>query len=51
MQRRFNEGGYWERLKSGELTEVKVEYHPNTRYPEVILPASRCGQCNRMVAG
>jgi hypothetical protein len=36
MQRRFNEGGYWDKLKAGELKEVKVEYHPDTIYPEVI---------------
>ena len=36
MQRRFNEGRYWERMKAGEFTEDVVDYHPNTAYPEVI---------------
>lgn len=36
MQRRFNDGRYWERMQSGEFTEVIVEYHPSTKYPEVI---------------
>ncbi len=36
MQRRFNEGKYWERMQTGEFTEVVVEYHPDTAYPEVI---------------
>jgi hypothetical protein len=36
MQRRFNEGKYWERMQAGEFTEVITEYHPTTAYPEVI---------------
>jgi hypothetical protein len=36
MQRRFNDGRYWERMQSGEFTEVVTEYHPNTAYPEVL---------------
>jgi hypothetical protein len=36
MQRRFNEGDYWARMQAGEFTEVVLEYHPNTAYPEVI---------------
>ena len=37
MRRRFNTGKYWERLRAGELEEHSIVYHPNTRYPEVIL--------------
>ncbi len=36
MQQRFNDGRYWERMQAGEFTERVVEYHPQTRYPEVI---------------
>jgi hypothetical protein len=36
MQRRFNEGKYWERMQAGEFTEVITEFHPSTVYPEVI---------------
>jgi hypothetical protein len=36
MQRRFNEGKYWERMQNGEFTEVVTEFHPSTAYPEVI---------------
>ena len=36
MQRRFNDGNYWKRMKSGEFTEVVTVWHPNTAYPEVI---------------
>jgi hypothetical protein len=36
MQRRFNDGRYWERMQAGEFTEVVTEFHPNTRYPEVL---------------
>lgn len=36
MQRRFNDGKYWERMQSGEFTEVIKEFHPDTRYPEVL---------------
>ena len=36
MQRRFNEGRYWDRMIAGEFREVVKEYHPNTAYPEVI---------------
>jgi hypothetical protein len=36
MQRRFNDGRYWDRLQTGEFTEVVTEYHPSTKYPEVI---------------
>jgi hypothetical protein len=36
MQRRFNEGRYWERMQEGEFIEVVTEYHPNTAYPEVL---------------
>ena len=36
MQRRFNEGKYWERMQAGEFREVVTEYHPNTAYPEVL---------------
>src|ERR1700730_15246257 len=35
-QRRFNDGGYWDRMKAGECTEEIRETHPDTRYPEVI---------------
>ena len=36
MQRRFNDGNYWKRMRSGEFTEVVTVWHPNTAYPEVI---------------
>jgi hypothetical protein len=36
MQRRFNEGQYWERMRAGEFTEVIIDTHPNTAYPEVL---------------
>jgi len=36
MQRRFNEGKYWERMQAGEFVEVIKEFHPDTIYPEVI---------------
>ena len=36
MQRRFNDGNYWKRMKNGEFTEVVTVWHPNTAYPEVI---------------
>jgi hypothetical protein len=36
MQRRFNDGRYWDRMQSGDFTEVITEYHPSTKYPEVI---------------
>ena len=36
MQRRFNEGKYWERMQQGEFIEKIVDFHPNTSYPEVI---------------
>jgi len=36
MQRRFNDGKYWERMQAGEFTEIIKEYHPNTVYPEVL---------------
>jgi hypothetical protein len=36
MRRRFNKGKYWERLRSAELEEHSIIYHPNTIYPEVI---------------
>ncbi len=49
MQRRFNEGGYWERLKTGDLEEVEVEYHPETYFgrnhlvqPALLTPCVKC---------
>src|ERR1700690_4085548 len=36
MQRRFNDGRYWERMQAGEFREEVIEYHPNTIYPEVL---------------
>ena len=36
MQRRFNEGKYWDRMRAGEFVEVIKEFHPSTKYPEVI---------------
>ncbi len=36
MQRRFNEGRYWDRMKAGEFKEIITAYHPTTKYPEVI---------------
>ena len=36
MQRRFNDGKYWERMQAGEFMEIVKEYHPDTAYPEVI---------------
>ncbi|MBZ5726487.1 MAG: hypothetical protein LAP87_15985 [Acidobacteriia bacterium] len=36
MQRRFNEGRYWQRMMEGEFTEVIIDWHPDTMYPEVI---------------
>jgi hypothetical protein len=36
MQRRFNEGRYWERMQAGEFEEKIIDYHPNSVYPEVM---------------
>jgi hypothetical protein len=36
MQDRFNRGGYWERMQSGEFKEVIIRVHPDTVYPEVL---------------
>jgi hypothetical protein len=36
MQRRFNEGKYWERMQAGEFTEIIIDVHPDTKYPEVL---------------
>jgi hypothetical protein len=36
MQRRFNDGRYWDRMQAGEFTEVIIDTHPNTIYPEVL---------------
>lgn len=36
MQRRFNEGRYWERMQAGEFVEEVQQIHSDTLYPEVL---------------
>jgi hypothetical protein len=35
MRRRFNNGGYWEQLKTGGLNEKRIRQSPNVRFPEL----------------
>lgn len=35
MRRRFNNGGYWDRLKTGQLTEKRIRQSPNVKFKEL----------------